>query len=248
MSQHHPSINMLAEYCAGTLGMAEALSISAHLHYCHSCRCQVENLNRLNGTLLSDENFSQAFQEPSAATAHTAVNHGEQSIDSLLQSTLNRIDALDNHSSSETTLSGVPIQQASIANKIRKDLPPVIAKLIVKPRFLRWKKLSPAMEAAKLSAGQNECEVSLIKIKAGGRVLEHDHRGNEYTVVLRGAFSDQDGIYSAGDFIHRKPNEIHAPCATADADCLCLTVVDAPLKFTGLIGCLINPFMKLQPS
>jgi putative transcriptional regulator len=248
MSQHHPSINILTEYCAGSLGTAQALAVTAHLHYCHSCRCQVENLNKLNAAFFAEGSLGKTRD---LSNPKPVDEQDHASTQALLRSTFDKIDTLEHATrttkpNDDTRTDG--FEHSTIANKIRKDLPPAIAKLVGKPRFLQWKTLSPSMKAAKLATGQSECEVSLIKIKAGGKVLEHDHKGNEYTVVLRGAFSDQDGIYSAGDFIHRQSHEVHSPNATSDADCLCLTVIDAPLKFTGLIGYVINPFMKLQPN
>jgi putative transcriptional regulator len=129
---------------------------------------------------------------------------------------------------------------------LAKEVPPVVAKLIRKPSELNWKRLSPSVQTAKLKTGQFEYEASLIKIKAGGRTLEHNHRGNEFTVVIKGAFSDHNSRYEQGDFVHCKPGDVHTPAATADADCLCLALVDAPLKFTGWVGSVINPFMRIS--
>ncbi|MEM7258898.1 MAG: cupin domain-containing protein, partial [Pseudomonadota bacterium] len=66
------------------------------------------------------------------------------------------------------------------------------------------------------------------------------------TVVLCGSFSDQDGVYKAGDFIVRQPGETHRPMVTEDEECICLSVCDAPVKFTGVFTRLLNPLVAYQ--
>ena len=73
------------------------------------------------------------------------------------------------------------------------------------------------------------------------------HAGSEITVVLHGSFSDQDGRYAQGDFLVRGPGDEHRPVAAADSDCLCLAVLDAPIRLGGLLGRLANPFLRIHP-
>lgn len=87
-------------------------------------------------------------------------------------------------------------------------------------------------------------QVALQKIKAGARVPTHTHKGIEYTVILHGGFSDELGVYHAGDFIARDTSHKHTPTALQNEDCICLTVLNAPLKFTGWQR-IFNPFMAL---
>ena len=223
MIKHHPNINILAEYAAGTLEMAPGIAVAAHLHYCPQCRHQVQLLTQLGGALLES-------QEPQAVK--------EDELDAIFA----RIDSEEGRTESRSA----PIELPEISKRLHREVPPVIAKLVRRPSDLNWSRLSPSVQTARLTTGQSQFEATLIKTKAGGKTLEHDHRGNEFTVVLKGAFSDHKSIYEQGDFIHCRPGDVHTPSATADADCLCLAVVDAPLKFTGWIGKVINPFMRIQ--
>ena len=68
------------------------------------------------------------------------------------------------------------------------------------------------------------------------------------TLVLEGGFSDADGSYHAGDFIYRQPGDVHAPTALQSEDCICLAVLDAPLKFTDWKFRWMNPFLKLRTA
>jgi len=224
MIKHHPDANILAEYAAGVLNIGQSLGVAAHLHYCEECRRHVQALNNLGGALL-ERNTQPATLEHNA-----------------FLSVMTKIDQ-------QPSIEAKPaIAEQTVPSRVQKSLPPAVAKVVGNPAQLRWQRLSPSMKSADLITGQKQCQVSLIKISAGGQVLEHDHKGNEFTVVLKGAFSDKQGIYKAGDFLHKQPGEVHTPSATANEDCLCLAVLDAPLHFTGWIGRLVNPFVRLNPQ
>ena len=95
--------------------------------------------------------------------------------------------------------------------------------------------------------GEKDYEVALHRIDAGGKAPEHDHRGREITVVLTGSFSDEDGVYQPGDFLVREPGDTHRPFAARNEDCICLSVLEAPIKLTG-IKRILNPFLSFTPS
>ncbi|BFM16671.1 ChrR family anti-sigma-E factor [Maricurvus nonylphenolicus] len=109
---------------------------------------------------------------------------------------------------------------------------------------LPWTRLSPSIRASKLSHADG-AKVELIAIKPGGQVAAHNHTGTEITVVLKGSFSDADGVYNQGDIILRdESNKNHRPIASQDSECICLTAVDAPIEFTGFFARLFNPLIR----
>lgn len=111
---------------------------------------------------------------------------------------------------------------------------------------LSWKKVTKALSISYVKTGDSGYEFALYHIKAGGRIPDHDHRGSEMTLVLQGGFSDANGSYHQGDFIYREADDTHAPTALQSEDCICLAVLDAPLKFTGWKYRWMNPFLQLQ--
>jgi len=62
----------------------------------------------------------------------------------------------------------------------------------------------------------------------------HDHRGQEYTLVLAGGYSDQTGSYGPGDFQTAAQGLKHNPVADPEG-CTNLAVTTAPLRFDGLM-------------
>lgn len=230
MIKHHPDHNMLTEYCAGTLDWALSLGITTHLHFCSECRNTVAQLNSIGGGLLNQCPQEQVSQD-------------------VFSNLMAQIQA------SETTTMAVisapveqPLHPSITKDRMLTNLPKVVRKLLPKDKALRWKSVSPNLKMARLAAGQDKYEVAFHRICSGGKVAQHDHGGLEVTIVLKGSFSDGDGIYTPGDFLVRHPGEVHRPTAAQNEDCLCFSICEAPVRVTGLLGRLINPFLSIKPA
>jgi len=91
--------------------------------------------------------------------------------------------------------------------------------------------------------GQGE-QVVLQKLAAGGKAPAHTHRGNETTIVLQGAFADQNGVFNQWDFVVLNEQDEHKPVAVGCEDCITLSVLSAPVKLTGTFTRLLNPFIR----
>ncbi|GAA6135983.1 ChrR family anti-sigma-E factor [Oceaniserpentilla sp. 4NH20-0058] len=109
---------------------------------------------------------------------------------------------------------------------------------------LPWKGFTKNIKEFTLPFSNKQYVAKFYKIAAGKQLPVHTHRGNEYTLVMSGKFSDDAGDYQQGDFILADTNTHHQPRAGMEEDCICFAVMDAPLKFTGLFGRLLNPFMR----
>jgi len=110
-----------------------------------------------------------------------------------------------------------------------------------------WKRLSGSVDIARFKTGQEEFEVALHKICAGGKTPKHDHKGLEYTVVLKGSFSDESAVYREGDFLVRKPGDVHQPMGAQNGECICLSALSAPIKLTNPLGFLMKPWLRINP-
>lgn len=108
---------------------------------------------------------------------------------------------------------------------------------------LVWSRILPVLQEARL-AEEEGYRVALHRIKAGGKVPRHDHRGEEFTVVVRGSFSDESGVYVGGDFLLREAGQVHRPLAAQNEECICLTVQQGPVRFTGLLWRCLNPLLR----
>lgn len=109
---------------------------------------------------------------------------------------------------------------------------------------LKWNRLIPGVRQAAIAAGDPEARLGLLKIKAGSGVPEHTHQGGEMTLVLKGAFTDSTGGYARGDFAYADGALTHRPVAVVGEDCICLTFSEGPMRLTGPLGRLLNPFVR----
>lgn len=222
MIRHHPDINLLAEFAAGTLDTAQAVAISSHLHYCHHCRQTVKQLEQIAGAMLANL--------PSESIAEIDFEH-----------LMAQIEKTDQQTAAATV--GEPNDETTAG--LLSNMPAALQRLLAQ-QPLKWRKSTKALRTAALTTGQQRYELSLQKIQAGGTVPEHDHRGCEMTVILKGSFSDKNGIYQTGDFLLKQPGEVHQPVSAHNEDCLCLAVQEAPVKLTGFWGKLVNPFLRIH--
>ncbi len=215
---HHPSIEMLVEFSAGTLDTATSICVASHLHFCPSCRAEVARLDQIGAQLM-------------------AISSPEKIDDSIFDEVMRKID--ESH-----------IEEPIIDSKKGiQGFPEHINKLIHGAAEMPiWKRLSKSMEVAKLFTGQSKYEVALHKICAGGTTPKHDHRGTEYTVVLKGSFSDEKSVYTEGDFIVREPGDVHQPMGAKNGECICLSAQEAPIKLMSPLGFFLNPWLKVNPA
>lgn len=216
MPRHHPQLDLLTEHAAGSLSLAQSACVTAHMNYCDSCARTVSQLQAVGAAL-----FETLDPEPVG--------------DALLDRVLARLDE-------EAPLS------YQKPDREYQDATPALLRRLMAGDFsdLSWKKITDTLRTTQIRTGDPMFEFSLLHIRAGGEIPAHDHRGSEMTLVLQGGFSDSAGSYHPGDFIFHEAGDRHAPRAFADEDCICLAVLDAPLRFTGWKHRWMNPFLRLQ--
>jgi putative transcriptional regulator len=217
MTNFHPDLDLITEYAAGSLPLAQAACVSIHIGHCSRCQCIAGQLTDLGATLFE-------------ALAPLPVG------DTQLNAVLARLDE-------ETPL-------AYANSKGDPSDTPAILQRLMRGDFsdLTWKNIGSTLRISYLKTGDPDHEFALYHIRAGGRIPEHTHRGSEMTLVLEGGFSDANGSYHKGDFLVRRPGDVHAPTALQSEDCICLAVLDAPLKFTDWKFRWMNPFLKLRTA
>lgn len=109
---------------------------------------------------------------------------------------------------------------------------------------LKWRRVGTAHQIM-IKTADRETQVRLLRIPAGTPVPEHSHGGRELTVVLTGAFHDHVDSFGPGDIEDADGSLTHQPVARPEADCICLAVTDAPLKFTSRLVRLVQPLLGI---
>ena len=109
---------------------------------------------------------------------------------------------------------------------------------------LKWRKIGGGVSQIVLKTS-GDASVRLLRIPAGTAVPDHGHRGTELTLVLQGAFTDEEDRFGTGDIEVANQDLNHTPVAEAGLDCICLAATDAPLRFNGLVPRIAQRFIGI---
>ncbi|SMF90987.1 anti-ECFsigma factor, ChrR [Azospirillum oryzae] len=228
LPNHHPSDALLVAYGAGSLGEGLSLAVAVHLAHCPDCRATLAEVEALGGALLEDL--------PPAP------------LESLsLSATLDRLDREEAPGNPCKAMRMRPrCSRPAAPSPPAPSLPGPLRAYVPSLEDLSWQRLAPGVRRVELlprtaSGGAAQ----LLRIAPGTALPHHGHGGLELTVVLSGHFADELGRYGPGDLAEVDGDTNHQPIADSHRDCVCLIATDAPLRFTGLMGRLMQPFIGL---
>jgi putative transcriptional regulator len=152
--------------------------------------------------------------------------------EAALEAALARIDGLPQATRAEP-MKAAGVFPAPLADYVGGDLDSV-----------RWRRVGGGVKQAILPTGR-DATARLLYIPAGVAVPDHGHKGMELTLVLQGAFADENDRFGRGDIEIADEDVEHTPVALAGEDCICLAVTDAPLRFRGLVPRLAQPLLRI---
>jgi putative transcriptional regulator len=216
---HHPSEATLAAFAAGTLDEGRMLVVAAHLAACASCRRTVRMLEASGGIMLDD-----------LVPADLAADG--------LSRAMARLDAAP---------TAFPSPRA--AGRGKEPIPgllPAHAALLAPYDLGPWRWIGPGVSWRMVDAPTlPEGRVFLLKAAGGTALPDHTHTGTELTCVLTGAFRHEHGRYGPGDIDEADDEVDHTPMVEAGSDCICLVAMQGRLKLNGLLGRVLQPFVRL---
>jgi putative transcriptional regulator len=218
MIEHHASPELVLDYAAG--GMAEPLSVlmACHASLCPSCRVEIDRLETIGGELLETlEPEAMAADAPETVLARLDEPEPQEP----------PLPPLD-----DETVALLPAPLRRYVGGNLSDLP--------------WRWRGRSMREVVLPVGVEGWQVSLFRVRAGGVVPAHRHGRAEHTLVLQGGLTDRNGGHhiTAGDVETADSGHIHRQIADEGADCLCLAVLDAPIRLTGPLGWIANRLIR----
>ena len=228
LPNHHPSDALLVAYGAGSLAEGLSLAVAVHLAHCPDCRAALAEVEALGGALLEEL--------PPAP------------LESLsLSATLARLDLEEAPANPCKAERAGPLWGSRLpaGPALPAPLRPYVPRA-TELDGLTWQRLAPGVRRVELmprSASGGAAQ--LLRIAPGTALPHHSHGGLELTVVLSGHFADELGRYGPGDLAEVDGDTDHQPIADSHRDCICLIATDAPLRFTGLMGRLMQPFIGL---
>lgn len=135
---------------------------------------------------------------------------------------------------------------AKIAARVSESEVPGLPKFLRGYRFGDWKWIAPSVHVRPIALPHaSDTRVFLLRSGPGTKMLQHTHTGIEMTCVLKGAFSHEGGHYGPGDFDLGDTTVDHQPIVEAGQDCICLVAMQGELRLNGLLGRIMQPFIRL---
>lgn len=210
---HHPSASLLSAAASGALSPAVSRIVNAHAALCCHCRALMDRLETVAGAELENE---ESIDLASGALERTLA-----------------IIAKD----TATTAPALPESFSVLPPQIHDMVASAIGKIA-------WYSAGPGLKILDLdlppmAAGET---FQLMRIEPGAGPPRHTHGGQEFTLVLTGAFKDETGVYKPGDLEVGDEAVTHRPIAEPGEICYALAVTTAPLKFKGPLGLLQRVF------
>jgi putative transcriptional regulator len=227
MSEHHPTSQYLQDYATGKTSEAVSLIIATHLSMCAECRAELAKYEAIAGAVLADAEPVPVAQDSLDSVLARIGNDSGITQDMIEVSDKSAADALADG-------------DILIPGPLRRYIP---ASTVQQLNDLEWKNL-PGFAEIDLTPEGSSTQIKLMRISAGVTMPQHTHNGTELTLVLHGGYSDHEGSFGPGDLAIATGSHNHAPRADDDGDCICLAVLEAPLKFTGVFGRFLNPFVS----
>jgi putative transcriptional regulator len=215
---HHLDEATLVSYVAGSLSQGMALVVASHISLCTACQLRVSAMEEIGGALLEQ------------------VTCSEMGDDKLGQA----LTLLENSPVGSTH--GVVVNGADKkAIQAEADVPIPLRDYIGESLdSIKWRYLAPGFHYVDVLTGDTSV-CRLLKVSPGKSIWPHTHRGNELTQLLRGEYADELGHFTRGDISDLDEQTEHQPLVGGHEDCICLVALDSPLKFTTLLGRLLQP-------
>ena len=214
--KHHLTDDLLMAYSTGDLPEAVNLIVATHISLCDECRAALASFETIGGAVLEN------------------CDNVSMSVDSL-SSVINQIRRQDNQIIAREVAAprGDDVLPAPLSDYVEGGLENV-----------KWRSVGMGVKQAVLKTSE-DATARLLYIPAGTAVPDHGHNGMELTLVLKGAFQDEDGYFGRGDIEIASEDLHHTPVADISEDCICLAVTDAPLQFKGLVPRIAQPFLGI---
>ncbi|MEL6914900.1 MAG: ChrR family anti-sigma-E factor [Pseudomonadota bacterium] len=214
--KHHLTDQLLMGYAAGTLPEAFNLVVATHISLCDECRARLYEFEAVGGAVLDGLDGADAAEM------------SEGSLDATLKLISRRAkDPI------KTMRASRGVFPKPLQDYVGGDADAV-----------KWRRVGGGVKQAVLPTTK-DASVRLLYIPAGMEVPDHGHHGTELTLVLQGAFIDDDGRFARGDVEVANEELEHTPVADIGEDCICLSATDAPLRFNRLIPRVAQRLMRI---
>jgi len=126
------------------------------------------------------------------------------------------------------------------ARAAEQRLPPALRRYVgCELAQLAWQPVASGVEQATIAEGDFGA-ARFVRCRAGKRLRMHGHSGLETILVLKGAFTDQQGRYEPGDIAVADESSIHQPVVEAEGELICFMVSTDEVQAQGPISRMLE--------
>ncbi len=214
--RHHLDPATVLSHAAGALLPELAAIVATHLEGCTACRDAVARAERVGGQLIEQQHPQPALEDRARQ---------------LRAAMLERLDATP----------PAPVRASQPQGRDPDRIPaPLQPYFGASYRELKWRWMGPGMHFIR-RPGPSGASLLMLRIAPGKRMPVHSHGGSEITQILSGAYDDALGHFAAGDVADLDSEIEHQPVTTAGVPCICVSALDAPLRFPGWLARRLQP-------
>jgi putative transcriptional regulator len=213
---HHLDPATVLSHAAGALSQELSAVVATHLEGCATCREAVARAEGVGGLLIN-----QQHAQPASETRAQA----------LRAAMLERLDA------TPPVAPRTPAPGSNDPDRIPTPLQPYFG---ASYRALKWRWMGPGMHFIRRT-GPSGGNLLMLRIGPGKRLPVHSHGGSEITQILSGAYDDALGHFGPGDVADLDSETEHQPITSTGVPCICVSALDAPLRFQGWLARRLQP-------
>lgn len=214
--RHHLDPATVLSHAAGALSQELSAVVATHLEGCATCREAVARAEGVGGVLIN-----QQHAQPASETRAQA----------LRAAMLERLDA------TPPAAPRAPAPRSNDPDRIPTALQPYFGESY---RALKWRWMGPGMHFIRRT-GPSGGNLLMLRIGPGKRLPVHSHGGSEITQILSGAYDDALGHFGPGDVADLDSETEHQPITSTGVPCICVSALDAPLRFQGWLARRLQP-------
>ena len=204
---------LLAEYVNGTLSPSLTVLVASHLELKPDSRGYVASLASAAGQWLDSV-------DPVPIARRTAM------LKAILDS--------DDRPSESVPAAPSP------ADAFDPAIPAALRRHIeAHPPKPQWRWVLPGVRKLQVSCDVGD-QAFLLHGRPGRALPAHVHNGTEVALVLSGSYADAAGRYIRGDIAICEGGTEHRPIIDHGEDCLCMIVLDGPIRLSGPVGRVID--------
>lgn len=220
--RHHLDASTVTGFGAGALAPELAVVAATHLETCAHCRRLVQDAERVGGVLLAQQ--SAALPDARRLALRQAM-----------------LDQMDRPMTAATLAPAEPepASRTHDPDRLPTALHPYFG---ASYRALKWRWMAPGVHCIRARGTRT---LLLLKIAPGKSMPVHSHGRNELTQILQGAYTDSLGLFAPGDVADLDQETEHQPVTVPGSACICVSALDAPLRFPGWLARTLQPLFDL---